>query len=229
MKQAPITVEYIDHMGTDLSVVNAARVSFAKESHWQPGQILAEDGPRLLKPEDARLIMYLANHDHWSPFAHTSVSLRVKAPIFLARQLVKHTVGCAWNEVSRRYVDEEPEFYIPDVLHNRPDNMKQGAGEAHTESDDHLSDLEEATASALLTYNCMIQEGVAPEEARMVLPLNTMTEWIWTGSLVYWARVYKLRKGKGAQGSAGEVADLIGAVVRPLFPTSWKALAGELL
>jgi thymidylate synthase (FAD) len=217
MKTAPISVEYIDHMGTDISVVNAARVSFAKESS------ATDDGT--VNTADAKLIGYLAKHDHWSPFAHTSVSLRVKAPIFLARQLVKHTVGCAWNEVSRRYVDEEPEFYIPEVLHTRPDNMKQGAGEVHQRTNTWIEYLKHTTAVALGAYQELIARGIAPEEARMVLPLNTMTEWIWTGSLVYWARVYKLRKGGDAQGAAGEVADLIAQVVKPLFPVSWGALA----
>jgi thymidylate synthase (FAD) len=215
MLEVPISVAYVDHMGTDLAVVNAARVSFAKESGLVDGSI---------KPADAKLIGYLAKHDHWSPFAHTSVSLRVKAPMFLARQLVKHTVGCAWNEVSRRYVDDEPEFYIPEVLHKRPDNMKQGAGEAHPRTGTWIEYVRHTTAVALGAYQELIDEGVAPEEARMVLPLNTMTEWIWTGSLVYWARVYKLRKGGGAQGAAGEVADLIAKVVRPIFPVSWEAL-----
>jgi thymidylate synthase (FAD) len=217
MKTAPISVEYIDHMGTDISVANAARVSFAKESS------ATDDGT--VNAADAKLIAYLAKHDHWSPFAHTSVSLRVKAPIFIARQLVKHTVGCAWNEVSRRYVDEEPEFYLPEVLHHRPDNMKQGAGEIHQRSVEWLNHMRFRTRQALEAYQDLIDQEFAPEEARMVLPLNTMTEWIWTGSLVYWARVYKLRKGGGAQGAAGEVVDLIAMAVRPLFPVSWKALA----
>lgn len=217
MKTAPISVEYIDHMGSDISVVNAARVSFAKESS------ATDDGT--VNAADAKLIAYLAKHDHWSPFAHTSVSLRVKAPIFIARQLVKHTVGCAWNEVSRRYVDNEVEFYLPAVLHKRPDSMKQGAGEVSPCSRHWTGYMAETSAVSLGAYQELIDRGIAPEEARMVLPLNTMTEWIWTGSLVYWARVYKLRKGGGAQGATGEVVDLIAMAVRPLFPVSWKALA----
>lgn len=127
MKISEQRVEYLDHMGSDLSVVNAARVSFAKESDWvdeQPGEC-----PSVLKlPEqDKKLINYLAKHNHWSPFAHTSISFRVKAPIFVARQLVKHQVGLVWNEVSRRYVDDEPEFYFPEVWRGRPVNAKQGS------------------------------------------------------------------------------------------------------
>jgi len=125
MQVAKQSVEYVDHMGSDLSVVNAARVSFAKQSVWQNDSDGWIEGK--LYDKDAKLISYLAKHGHWSPFAHNSISLRIKAPIFVARQLVKHQVGLVWNEVSRRYVDDEPEFYFPDVWRGKPENAKQGS------------------------------------------------------------------------------------------------------
>lgn len=220
MKTEQISVEYIDHMGTDLSAVDAARVSFGKESCWQ------DANSQTLQDKDAKLIGYLAAHDHWSPFAHTQVSLRVKAPIFLARQLVKHTVGCAWNEVSRRYVDDTPEFWLPEVLHVRPANLKQGAGLQSASSPMCRDAMQSHSDNALELYQSLLEEGIAPEEARMVLPLNTMTEWVWSGSVVYWARVYRLRADSHAQLAAQEVAHAIAAVVQPLFPASWAALTG---
>ena len=238
MKIAPITVDYVDHMGTDLTVVNAARVSFDKESGWEYGE--AEDpmfGPvrtETLPDADVKLIAYLAKHNHWSPFAHTSIQLRVKAPIFVARQLVKHQVGGVWNEVSRRYVDSEPEFYFPEVWRGRPtDGAKQGssgvvnrmggyAGESSVQAYAHT------TVSAYLSvYSDMLAAGVAPEQARMILPQNMMTEWIWTGSLMFFARVCAQRLDAHAQAETSEVARLIADIVHPLFPVSWLTLTGQ--
>lgn len=225
MKIAKQSVEYVDHMGSDLSVVNAARVSFAKESSY----IDAEAGGFLLSDKDAKLISYLAKHNHWSPFAHNSISLRIKAPIFVARQLVKHQVGLVWNEVSRRYVDDEPEFYFPEVWRGKPENAKQGSS-GEVVLDDIFgwgakSLLPHAVvAKTLETYNELINGGVAPEQARMVLPQNTMTEWIWTGSLMAFARVCKQRLDSHAQQETQEVARGIADIVEPLFPVSWKAL-----
>jgi thymidylate synthase (FAD) len=220
MKIAPIQVTLLDHMGTDLSVVNAARVSFEKESALVDDQLCTAD---------AKLISYLATHDHWSPFAHTSVQFRIKAPIFVARQLVKHQIGGVWNEESRRYIDSEPEFYFPEVWHGRPTNAKQGAGEPVVNNSEvgiayTTVNIYELTNLALQLYLKQIEDGIAPEEARMCLPLNTMTEWIWTGSAMFWARVCKQRLDSHAQGATFAVARQINTLIEPLFPISWKAL-----
>lgn len=231
MKIAKQTVELIDVMGDDLAVVNAARVSFEKESGWEYDSDYESDpnGNPHLSDKDVKLISYLGKHGHWSPFAHTSLKFRISAPIFVARQLVKHQVGGVWNEVSRRYVDSEPSFYFPDSWHGKPTNAKQGAGEDLTGmQQDWISLLTKGnTENCLLTYNSLLTLGVAPEEARMVLPLNTMTEWIWTGSLMFFARVCKQRLDSHAQGATREVAELINKQIPDNFKHSWSALMGE--
>lgn len=235
---SPMKVTYRRHMGDDLTIVDAARVSFDKESEWETGfKMSDEDGGvhygepcRLmyskLSDKDTKLIDYLAKHNHWSPFAHTSVQLRVKAPIFVARQLVKHQVGGVWNEVSRRYVDSEPEFWFPEVWRGRPVNAKQGSSGVVTSElfiDDELAPADVA-ALALRMYQHMLDSGVAPEQARMILPQNMQTEWIWTGSLMFWCRVCRERLAPGAQAETREVAEQIAEIVAPLFPVSWAAL-----
>lgn len=238
MKIAPMKVDLVDHMGTDLTVVNAARVSFDKESQFEYS--IDEDpefGPvqnEHLSDADTKLIHYLAKHNHWSPFAHTSIQLRIKAPIFVARQLVKHCVGGVCNEVSRRYVDSEPEFYFPKVWRGRPTNgMKQGS--SGTVDDIEMNTgyvttplfiADSAARHGLAAYNQLIEGGVAPEQARMVLPQNMMTEWYWTGSLMFFARVCKERLAPGAQAETRDVASLIAREVELLFPVSWNALMG---
>lgn len=209
-------VEYIDHMGTDKSVVNAARVSFANDDQ---AQIFDE-----LK--DTKLIGYLARHQHWTPFAHTSVTLKVKAPIFVARQLVKHQIGGTWNEVSRRYVDYEPEFHRVDVLRGRPVNAKQGSSDEII-SPELVEVIYESFARDLATYNTLLEAGVCPEQARMVLPLGSMTDWYWTGSLMFWARVCRLRLDSHSQSETRVVAYQVNDIVAPLFPVSWAALMSE--
>jgi thymidylate synthase (FAD) len=214
-------VDYIDHMGDDLRAANCARVSFDK---WKEE----------FDAKDASLINYLANHEHWTPFAHCMVSLRVHVPFFLARQLDKHQIGLVKNEVSRRYVDSPPEFYITDKLGARAENKKQGAKEDEfiTEIDDYPgwppNKVEEMLKGiwldALLNYDHLIKYGVAPEDARMVLPLATYTSWIWTGSLAAYARVYNLRSKSDAQRQTREVAEMISKIIEPLFPHSWRAL-----
>lgn len=211
MKISDISVEYMDHMGSDCTVVNAARVSFNKEI-------------KAMSLSDVKLLQYLAKHRHWSPFAHTSIQFRCKAPIFLARQLVKHQVGGVWNEVSRRYVDSAPEFYIPKVVHNYPQNAKQGCGEEHFFSEYFVGEILAVTKDADAEYNRLIAEGIAPEEARMVLPLNTMTEWIWTGSLMFWYRVWSLRHDPHAQSAAREFADLLYKAIPDDFQVSMQSL-----
>lgn len=218
MRLVGMKVDLIDLMGSDLSVVNSARVSFDKQSELIDGYMLSS--------KDAKLISYLARHNHWSPFAHTSIQLRLKAPIFLARQLVKHCVGGNWNEVSRRYVDSEPEFWIPHNLRKRPDaSIKQGSSSERVQHNEAARDLViRSTLQDLGTYNELLELGVAPELARVVLPQNMMTEWYWTGSLLFFARVYNQRSDVSAQREAGEIARHIQNVVQPHFPVSWEAL-----
>jgi len=182
-------VQLLDIMGSDLTVVNAARVSFAAESD--------EFGSR-----DKKLIRYLANHNHWTPFAHVQVQFRIKAPVFVARQLVKHQVGLVWNEISRRYVDFLPTFHQPEAWRKRADNKKQGSSdESFSGPDGERFDMryKDLMDKAEAVYDNMIASGVAPEQARMVLPQSMMTEWYWTGSLAAFARVVQQRISSDAQ------------------------------
>lgn len=234
MQTSGIKVTLIDSCGTDLSVVNAARVSFEKESDWITESDDGDthyDSPRLAD-RDAKLISYLARHQHTSPFNHCFASFRVKAPIFVARQLVKHKF-LPWNEVSRRYVDSEPEFYIPHTWRKRAENVKQGSSE-ETADLSPICSMEgpngclflpaEAAQVCLETYQALLDVGVCPEQARMVLPQNTMTEWIWSGTLGAWADMCKLRLDAHAQKETQEVAKLISQEMKNLFPVSWQAL-----
>lgn len=230
MKIVPMKVELIDSMGSDLSVVNAARVSFAKKSNWEAQwDDLLEEPVTFLSEKDQKLINYLAVHKHWTPFAHAFLSFRIKAPIFVARQLAKHQVGLAWNEVSRRYVDDEPEFWFPEVWRGKPVNAKQGSeGIVKEQAFANFIELpvypKDVVALCLDLYGDMIAKGYAPEQARMVLPQNTMTEWIWSGSLAAFARVCKLRLDAHAQQETREVAQQINDAVPEEFQHSWKAL-----
>ena len=210
-----ITAEYIHHCGNDLTVANSARVSFAKESEMEDDAW----GPPKLKEKDAKLIRYLAREKHISPFGHCFATFRVKAPIFVARQLVKHSF-LRWNEVSRRYVDDEPEFYEPKVWRGRSADKKQGSdGVVST-----VAEPEFVNYTALRVYKQMIEEGVAPEMARMVLPQSTMTEWYWSGSLDAFARMANLRCKSDTQAETQEVAWAISLKMEDLFPVSWGAL-----
>ena len=211
-------VRLVDHMGSDLSVVNAARVSFAKESEWDT---IPEAGPvkSLLQERDEKLIKYLAKHNHWSPFGHASMQFHIKAPVFVARQLVKHQVGLVWNEVSRRYVDDEPEFYNPTEWRLAAENKKQGSSDETIEY--HLGSTLEFVKT---TYSNMLKLGIAPEMARMVLPQSMMTEWYWSGTLYAFARVCNLRCKPDAQVETQMVADQIDKLAEDLFPYSLEAL-----
>lgn len=229
MKTSDIKVCYITSCGSDLSVVNAARVSFDKESAYEES---VEGFYWTLLERDVKLISYLAKHKHTSPFNHCFASFRVKAPIFVARQLVKHKF-LPWNEVSRRYVDSEPEFYIPEVWRKRAENVKQGSSEEpvdlapihEMEGDNGCLFLpEEATAVCLETYQALLSIGVCAEQARMVLPQNTMTEWMWSGTLGAWADMCRLRLDPHAQLESHIVAEKISAKMSELYPKSWKAL-----
>lgn len=225
-------VELLNVMGDDLTVVEAARVSFDKSSDWEYYVDQYDALKVKLSEKDEKLINYLAKHNHWTPFAHCQAQFRITAPIFVARQLVKHQVGLVWNEVSRRYVDDEPVFYIP-KLRARPDkSIKQGSGGEYKGERPFgvLVDLpfymEDLLKLSLDLYTDMITKGVAPEQARMVLPQNTMTTWWWTGSLTAFHRVCKLRLDPHAQLETREVAEQIKGLLEPVFPVSWKALNG---
>jgi thymidylate synthase (FAD) len=226
-----------DHMGSDLTVVNAARVSFGKKAEpldWQWYDY--EDGSAsgeyiaVLEEKDKKLIKYLAKHKHLSPFGHAFASFHVKAPIFVARQLVKHSF-LRWNEISRRYVDDEPEFYVPDVWRGRSADKKQGSeGVVEVLYDfpwvDYGSwgDYKQYLEICEGGYKSLLKAGVAPEQARMVLPQSTMTEWWWSGSLDAFARMCNLRCAPDTQYETRIVADQIGKVMGDLFPVSWEAL-----
>jgi thymidylate synthase (FAD) len=220
-----IEVTYIDHMGSDLTVANAARVSFGKTSEMEDDPW----GPPKLKEKDDKLIRYLAKHKHISPFGHCFASFHIKAPIFVARQLVKHKF-LRWNEISRRYVDDEPEFYTPEVWRGRSADKKQGS-EGVVEIDnwslevaDHAYESGGYTGAALGVYSCLLQQGVAPEQARMVLPQSTMTEWYWSGSLDAFADMCNLRCKSDTQAETRVVAQQIDRKMLELFPVSWDAL-----
>jgi len=202
-----VKVELIDYMGSDLSVVNAARVSFAKYH--------AEFDEK----NDTQLINYLAKHNHWSPFGHASMQFHIKAPMFVARQLVKHQVGLVWNEVSRRYVDDEPEFYTPTEWRRAAENKKQGSSDETIEYS-----VLPAYTFAKQCYENMLDKGIAPEMARMVLPQAMMTEWYWSGTLYAFARVCNLRCKSDAQKETQDVGWKIDEIAKKLFPVSWRAI-----
>jgi len=214
-----IEVTFVDSMGSDLSVVNAARVSFGKKSEWNPN---FRDEPPLYE-RDEKLIHYLAKHKHISPFGHAFASFHVKAPIFVARQLVKHKF-LRWNEISRRYVDDEPEFYVPDVWRGRSADKKQGS-EGEVTSDTLSYDFAYyGMEQPLVLYKKLLDDGVAPEQARMVLPQSTMTEWYWSGSLDAFADMCRLRCKPDTQYESRLVADQVSTIMQGLYPVSWSAL-----
>ncbi len=248
-----IKVTYIDHMGDDLSVVNAARVSFGKKSELECIDMVK--GVYVLSHKDTKLIKYLAKHRHTSPFGHAFATFHVKAPMFVARQLVKHKF-LRWNEISRRYVDEEPEFYEPDEWRGRSKDKKQGSSGvleldkmyAHGEYK-HIKDVfekepekygvyrdsivpdlsildevHECDEYVISIYRKLIAAGVCPEQARMVLPQSTMTEWYWSGSLDAFADMCNLRCASDTQAETQSVAVQISRKMRELFPVSWEAL-----
>lgn len=218
MKIVPMEVELMHYVGNDLVVANAARVSFHKTSQYE---FDAEKDEAVLPERDVKLINYLATHNHHSPFNHSFLTFRVKAPIFVARQLVKHKF-LPWNEVSRRYVDEEPEFYLPSNFRERAKNIKQGSGDILPEGE-LVHSAKIATLTALNYYNDLLSEGVCPEQARMVLPQNTMTEWWWSGTLGAFLDMLKLRLDTHTQQETREVAEKIATQVKELFPVSYEA------
>lgn len=212
-----IKAELIDHLGNDLTVANSARVSFNKESQFNPNGLLEE--------RDVKLIAYLARHHHFTPFTHPQITLRETVPIFVARQRFKHVVGFTYNEVSRRYVDEPPEFYHPQEWRSRPEgSVKQGSGGAHNASEFFHSKYTIVLLKAKQLYSDMVAEGIAPEQARMVLPQSMLTSYYVTGSLAAFARAYKQRKDAHAQVEIQDLASEWGKIIAPLYPVSWAAL-----
>ena len=228
-------VQYVSHMGNDLTVANAARVSFNKESEWDIDRVAeqrlisskSDYDPadlRILSQKDTKLIQYLAKHNHWTPFAHPQITLRVKAPISIRTQLFKHKVGFCENEISRRYVSDDPEVYIPKWRAKPTTGAKQGS-EGFINDDYMISrEYAECIEKSLNTYNNLIKDGVAPEQARFALPQGTYTEWWWTGSLAAYARVCKLRKDSHAQWEVQQYAEAFSKIIAPLYPMSWSAL-----
>ena len=210
-------------MGNDLTVVNAARVSFAKESKWHDHD--SETDQYVLKDKDRKLIQYLAKHKHFSPFGHCFASFVVKAPVFVARQLVKHKF-LRWNEISRRYVDSEPEFYEPVEWRGRSEDKKQGsAGLVSLSSKGGAAS--HSYLHALQSYATLLDEGVCPEQARMVLPQSTMTEWYWSGSLDAFADMCNLRTTDDTQYETRLAATLLSNKMLKLFPVSWYELSRD--
>ena len=210
-KVAP--VEYIEHMGSDDAVCDAARVSFDKSADGFTGE------------QNSKLLRYLAKHEHWSPFAHCFIKLRMRAPIFIARQFQKHVVGFAWNEVSRRYVDGPPWFYVPDVWRKRPSNMKQGSTmDGHVPVEGTvLEEYIDTMRDHIKDYRTLVSHDVCPEQVRMLMPQSMMTEWIWSGSLMAWQRFVKLRSSPHAQQECHEYAHLVDVLIDKHFPKSADA------
>ena len=230
-------VEYVDHMGSDLLVVNAARVSFAKESEFDydtkeeidpdTRSIIEYRSNFRLKDKDKKLISYLAKHQHWTPFAHPQICLRIKAPISIRTQLFKHKVGFVENEISRRYVKDKPEFYVP-FWRSAPTNGAKQGSSAPMKYTDHITGYyQNICDDAVDLYLHLMEEGVAPEQARSVLPQGTYTEWYWTGSLASYSRVYKQRVDSNAQWEVRVYAETIGKILKELFPVSWEALVAD--
>ena len=210
-----LKVELIDSLGSDVNVVNAARVSFAKEVES-------------FSDKDEKLIKYLANHNHWTPFSQVQYQVRISAPIFVARQWFKHQIGITRNEVSRRYVDDEPTFYETRLWRKRPENKKQGSSDTSFFSESELDTVGFMYSDAIRhcrdSYNAMILKGVAPEQARAVLPQGMYTEWVETGSLAAAARIVGLRNKEDAQKEVQDLAIMLMKEIQPIAPVSWKAL-----
>ncbi len=259
--------EYVDHMGSDLSVVNAARVSFDKVSEWETVTVwkdvfdlsIPEECQRL-KADDAKLIQYLATgmsskdrealiakavdadtkevlldcfnkldaDTHWTPFAHTSVSLRMQAPVPIRTQCFKHKQGLVENEESRRYIKSRPTLFVPDDFRMAPtDGAKQGSSGVHPQSEVWKDTYRTLCEDMINAYETMVWSGICPEQARFVLPQGCEVNWIWTGNLYAFANFYNKRTDPHAQKEIRDLAEEVGTIIQPLFPVSWKALTGK--
>lgn len=208
-----IELQYMTHMGDDNLVLDAARVSFNKQAE------------NYGEARNEKLLMYLGKHGHLHPFSHPQVSFRCTAPIFIARQLAKHQVGGTWNEVSRRYVKSQPEYWKPEFFREAATDVKQGSSpEPHPRTGEFLMDYQELCIDAIATYDKMVAVGICPEQARAILPQGVATQWVWTGSLLFWSRVFNLRSTPDAQREVQQFADLLDEQMDALFPISWKVL-----
>lgn len=234
--------EYVDHMGDDLRVANAARVSFDKETwyvddeyvpnkdsrHYMAWSTYSIEQELASKPsisvEDYGLINFLAKHNHWTPFGHPQVTLRMQAPVPIRTQCFKHKQGFVENEESRRYIKSTPELFIPDTFKFAPDNAKQGSGGVHHDTKDLKQEYLRSAQFAIETYEYLISRGCAPEQARFVLPQGCEVNWYWTGSLAAFARFANLRNAGDAQGEIQDLAVEVSDIIQPLFPVSWEAL-----
>lgn len=239
-------VEYVCHSGSDLLVVDAARASFGKQSEWdisgyeevvdEESRLVEYHPIKVLKEKDKKLIHFLAREKHMLPFRHPTVTLRCKAPLFVVRQLGKHQAGMSWSEESRRYITTEPEFYWPDKWRKKAENVKQGSSDERSEYmhdpkygggnwdtiDEYVR--EEVVHGLVLMYHSMIKEGVAPEQARMILPQNMMITWVWTGTLLAWHHMIKERSAPTAQRETQEFARMVEQIMNDLYPVSMEAL-----
>jgi thymidylate synthase (FAD) len=264
-------VEYVNHMGDDLSVVNAARVSFDKVSDWIYSEVDTNGPPeRDLRKEDKKLIGYLARgcshsewwdlvdeiynaaeigdgtfgsyiswnerqvedivktlsgmHTHWTPFTHTAITLRMQAPVPIRTQCFRHRQGFTENEESRRYVSSTPSLFVPDHFRSKAENVKQGSAGIHPRSGYHRDAYDYITSRCVAIYEEMIEDGVCPEQARLVLPQGVMVNWIWTGNLASYARFYNQRTDPHAQKEIQDLAKAVGEIIQPMYPVSWMAL-----
>lgn len=226
-----IKAELLDYMGTDLDVVNAAKVSFSKESEWEwqteyECGVPVSDTPSLAD-KDKKLINYLATHDHWTPFAHTALKFRCSAPVPIRTQAFKHKIGMVENEESRRYISSTPDIYIPEFFRAKPEgSIKQGSAGEHEFSKCWLNSYKEIVKEAVATYEDMIADNICPEQARFILPQGAIVNWIWTGNLVSFANFYNKRTEATAQYEVRLLAESVGEKIAELFPVSWKALTG---
>lgn len=234
--------QYVDHMGSDLSVVNAARVSFENESwyidesyvpnkdskHFEDWLLYAQLQDNRVEPclslADFGLIKFLARHGHWTPTAHPQITLRMKAPVPIRTQCFKHKQGFVENEESRRYIKSSPELFIPEEFRVAPTDAKQGSGGRHPYSSLWKGIYKDNCMDMIKLYEEMIEDGIAPEQARFCLPQGVQVSWIWTGSLAAFARFYKQRTDGHAQAEISALAREVDALLRPLYPISWEAL-----
>lgn len=218
------SAHYVDHMGTDLSVVRAAKVSFADD---QTVQRFIDDieAKGLGIRSHTALIRYLAKHHHWTPFAHTAITLRMSAPVPIRTQCFKHKQGFVENEESRRYISSRPELFIPEFFRTKPEgSVKQGSGGLHPYSAPWLDMYRTRGNNLIDLYEQMVEAGICPEQARLILPQGCLVNWYWTGSLSAFARFYKQRTDPHAQKEIQDLAEMVGMLIQPLFPVSWKEL-----
>jgi len=222
MKQGAL---YVDHMGTDLSVVRAAKVSFANDATVQ--RFIDDiEAKQLGCRSHSALIRYLARHNHWTPFGHTAITLRMAAPVPIRTQCFKHKVGFVENEESRRYISSRPALFVPDEFRKAPEDgkTKQGSGGVHPKSRMWRLAYQLHTEQSINLYMDMLADGVCPEQARFVLPQGCIVNWYWTGNLAAYARFFNQRSDSHAQKEVQELAALVASIVAPLFPVSWAAL-----